>query len=238
MSESELPHAMLCLRHGDRREAVSIARRAARSSSDDLGRLVVAALESTAGEGVYQDAGAFEAFIDGASNVALYEATCTRLRSLLEARQPSSVLDIGCGDGRVSQQLANPASVARIDLVEPVERLLLAAHGRLAHTQVEVHTHGTTIEDFLSSALDRTRRLRGRPLPGRRRRVPRPPGGRFRVPHPGAARTVQRKRAVHPRAAHRVVGRRPPSSRLPPHRHGSGRRLLVGARSPRHRFVT
>jgi SAM-dependent methyltransferase len=66
------------------------------------------------------------------------------------------VLDIGCGDGRLTTAAIHPG-LARVDLVEPSAELLTAAQARLAEHDVSVVAHGCTAQDLvdaLSSGRD------------------------------------------------------------------------------------
>ena len=74
---------------------------------------------------VYAEPTAFEAFIEGGDNPALYRATIDALRGL-DPEGPGSVIDIGCGDGRVTSAVAGP-NTRRVHLVEPSAALLADA---------------------------------------------------------------------------------------------------------------
>lgn len=96
--------------------------------SDLLAASMLDALRSTSSD-VYATPGGFRAFIDNASNVALYDATIGQLRRRHHELRPTSVLDIGCGDGRVTHACLAP-DVSAVHLVEPSESLLDEALAR------------------------------------------------------------------------------------------------------------
>ena len=101
---------------------------------------------------LYAEPSGFEAFIDHGGNPALYRATIEALLAVHAAVRPGTVLDIGCGDGRVTAAVVDPE--ARVELVEPSPALLAAADQRLAMAGSPrsggVVAHGTSIESVLS----------------------------------------------------------------------------------------
>ncbi len=97
---------------------------------------------------VYSEPSAFEAFIDNGTNPDLYEATVAYLGDLHRQVAPESVLDVGCGDGRVAAAVV--ASTARLDLVDPSEAMLATAVGAVGATGRVVESHANGIEDFLA----------------------------------------------------------------------------------------
>jgi SAM-dependent methyltransferase len=80
---------------------------------------------------VYDDPAAFEHFIDGGGNVGLYRRAHAELAARHAAFGPRAVLDVGCGDGRLTRAALRPG-LGRLDLVEPSAELLAAAEARLA----------------------------------------------------------------------------------------------------------
>lgn len=99
---------------------------------------------------LYREPTAFEAFIDGGDNPALYAATIRSLRHL--DPNPPSVLDIGCGDGRVTRATIGPATT-RVHLVEPSMTMLTAAVGAVESAGGHDRTVSTTndgVETLLS----------------------------------------------------------------------------------------
>jgi SAM-dependent methyltransferase len=82
-----------------------------------------------AGEIIYQEPSAFESFIDGGDNPALYRSAIDALHRVSD--RPDSVLDIGCGDGRVTQATVGTGT-RRVHLVEPSAPMLDDAQAALA----------------------------------------------------------------------------------------------------------
>ncbi len=83
-----------------------------------------------AGDGrVYEDPAAFQAFISGGGNVALYQAASAALAATYTAGSVTTVLDIGSGDGRTVIAAAQSLGLRapELDLVEPSAALLRAA---------------------------------------------------------------------------------------------------------------
>jgi predicted TPR repeat methyltransferase len=92
--------------------------------------------------GVYDEPAAFEQFIDGGGNVELYRRAHAVLAERHARLRPHAVLDIGCGDGRLTQAALRPG-LDRIDLVEPSAELLATAEARLTGDAVVVPRPGT-----------------------------------------------------------------------------------------------
>ncbi len=90
-------------------------------------------------------AAAFERFIDGGGNVALYAAVLDALAAAHRAEAPASVVDLGCGDGRLSAAAVQPG-LRRLDLVDPSAERLASAGDRLAPGQTEVTAPGLAVE--------------------------------------------------------------------------------------------
>lgn len=141
--------ALLAISRSDHEAAVRAADAAA--ADDPRGRVAPALsrfLRAVGREGVYDDPTAFERFIDGGGNPALYERTIRALRRVHEAERPSAVLDIGCGDGRVTAATVTESTV-ELDLVEPSDEMLREAtvattvHGRT------VSAHAVGVDRFL-----------------------------------------------------------------------------------------
>lgn len=124
-----LVDALVEVANGDRRAAATIVEQCVTADpSDRLAASMLEALRSTNGD-VYATPGGFQAFIDNASNVTLYDATIDHLRRRHDELRPTSVVDIGCGDGRVTRACLT-RSVAAVHLVEPSESLLRDAMTR------------------------------------------------------------------------------------------------------------
>jgi SAM-dependent methyltransferase len=142
--------ALAALTEGDVDEAAAIATRVA--DQDPQSRLAVA-LARHLGEpqaaGVYDEAGAFEQFIDNGGNVALYRNTIAQMAAIHERLRPERVLDIGCGDGRVTTGSLGAPTV-RVDLVEPSAELLQSAVVAAERPGVAVVGHRLDASSFLS----------------------------------------------------------------------------------------
>lgn len=141
--------ALLAVADGDRAGAIAIVERCAVGDpSDRLAGAMLDALRSTRGD-VYATPDGFRAFIDNASNVALYDATITHLRQRHHELRPESVVDIGCGDGRVTHACLAPG-VSAVHLVEPSEALLHEATTRTGWP-VAPKPHCTDLSGFVVS---------------------------------------------------------------------------------------
>jgi SAM-dependent methyltransferase len=108
--------------------------------------------------GVYEDPTAFQAFIDNGTNPQLYDATIAALSAVHQRVEPVSVLDIGCGDGRVTNASLG-ASARFVTLVEPsvemcdqaAHLLRAAGHTGQRNTRVEVEARNCGIETYLAT---------------------------------------------------------------------------------------
>jgi SAM-dependent methyltransferase len=127
------------------------AARLARDSGTALGALLADHLTASPGGGVYEEPRAFEAFISGGGNVGLYAATIAALGARHARDRPGSLVDLGCGDGRVTAAVI-PDSCRRVDLVEPSAALLATAAARLAGRDLTVAAHGTTLAGYLAAS--------------------------------------------------------------------------------------
>ncbi len=126
---------------------------------------------------VYEDPAAFQAFVDGGGNVELYRAAVARLAGLYGRHRVRTVLDVGCGDGRVVVPAAVAAGPApsggpvaagsagpvtevgerapELDLVEPSEALLADATAAARAAGLTVRAHHGTVQDLLGSGARR-----------------------------------------------------------------------------------
>lgn len=157
--------ALIAISQSDRHGAIDIAQRAARSHPESaLARLLADYLSSAGRSGVYDEPTAFEDFIDRGGNPALYAAVIAALRNIHHAigqgrhdsdrhagrpTRPMSVLDIGCGDGRVTT--ATVPGDAALHLLEPAATLLDAAHRVLAGRTGDVTSSQLTLTDMLAT---------------------------------------------------------------------------------------
>jgi SAM-dependent methyltransferase len=101
---------------------------------------------------VYHQPAAFRAFVDGGGNLGLYEAVAAALAA--RYRSASSLVDIGCGDGRVLLAALGAAGTSpSVTLVEPSGALL--AEARAALSAHRITAHGTDATTFTASLATR-----------------------------------------------------------------------------------
>lgn len=150
MADEALVEALRAVAGGEPDAAVAAAEAAEPSSL--LGPALVRFLRSRSGD-VYEEPTAFERFIDGGGNVALYEAAGRALASVHAAARPRTVLDVGCGEGRLTAAAVREG-LERIDLVEPSAELLERARRRLDGDGAEVVPHGLGAEAFVAGIGD------------------------------------------------------------------------------------
>ncbi len=113
-----------------------------------LGRELRAYLGGAAS--VYDRPEAFAAFIRGGGNVELYRRLSEELAGRYDSLKPSSLLDLGCGDGLAVVPALEQAAwtPARIDLVEPSAALLDDVRPRVPGARF----WQATAEEFLAGA--------------------------------------------------------------------------------------
>jgi SAM-dependent methyltransferase len=147
VTSDAIASALLAVAAGNRPRAARLAS----SSPGPLAAALARFLEGGESE-VYADPSAFERFIGGGGNVALYRRAGEELVAVYARVRPASVLDVGCGDGRLTAAAVRPG-VARIDLVEPSASLLVAARARLERLAPDVHLvgHHLTAQAFVDS---------------------------------------------------------------------------------------
>mgnify|MGYP001824936330 CR=1 FL=1 len=148
--------ALLAVSASAREEALAIAQATTRSNPDSaLARLLADYLSSAGRDGVYDEPTAFEDFIDHGGNPSLYAAVVAALRDeydAIDARgsgRSIGVLDIGCGDGRVTAATVPPR--AALHLLEPAPRLLESAKHAVADRDGDVTTSPMTLTEMLST---------------------------------------------------------------------------------------
>jgi SAM-dependent methyltransferase len=143
---------LLALRDGDRDRAAELVASRPGSAADGGDRLATAierhVTSGAFGAEVYVDPLAFARFIDDRPNVELYRATITALSAWLDRGPASAVADIGCGDGRVSVDVADRPGTT-IELVEPSSAMLSEALDRF--TKASVVGRRQTVQEWLSS---------------------------------------------------------------------------------------
>ncbi|WP_439385133.1 class I SAM-dependent methyltransferase [Amycolatopsis lexingtonensis] len=142
-----LADALAAHRAGDRDQAADLAAQAGRAGSTLADELRVY-LGGDGSAPVYDQPGAFTAFIRGGGNVGLYRALSAALAERYDAEKPESLLDLGCGDGLAVVPALEQAThtPARIDLVEPSAALLEGVHERVPSAQC----WQSTAQDFLA----------------------------------------------------------------------------------------
>lgn len=146
MGEPAVVRALGALVDGD----VDLARREVAGSGSLLGRALAEHLPQDGHGSVYDRPAAFEAFIRGGGNVALYEAVTTALGDLYDRHRPATLLDIGCGDGTALVPALKAARhhPAHLDLLEPSAPLLDAALQRLQEWQPDRAGPRTEVESW------------------------------------------------------------------------------------------
>jgi len=106
---------------------------------------------------VYDEPAAFQAFVGGGGNVALYRAAVARMAATYREWTVRTVLDVGCGDGRAvvpaAAQLGDGAP--EVDLVEPSAALLADAEAAARLVGVRVRAHHGTVESLLAGVSGR-----------------------------------------------------------------------------------
>lgn len=126
-----------------------------RTPDDALAAALARHLDGVRDGGVYEHPDAFTAFIDHGTNPELYRRTTAALRAVHDEQRPAVVLDIGCGDGRVTLgSLAVAPAADRVVLVEPSAELLAAARAAFAAAGRQVEAHVVGIEEHLATSTD------------------------------------------------------------------------------------
>ena len=145
-----LVDALLAISHSDRAAAISAVEKVTMTEpNNSLASALHRYLNQAKVTGVYEEPSSFEEFIDNGTNPALYTSTTEHLAELHRGARPSSVLDIGCGDGRVASGVL-AEGIETIDLVEPSNELLTLAQGRANWRPAQVRAHNTTVQPFLT----------------------------------------------------------------------------------------
>ena len=149
--------ALAALADGDLQTAATAARLAATQQPDShLADALAQFLDDMPTPGVYDQPSAFETFIDNGGNVELYRQTIRRLAAIHSDVEPRSVLDIGCGDGRVTAGVLS-ASTTHVELVEPSAELLERAVAALNRPGIEVIAYHVDAGTFLADLDDGTK---------------------------------------------------------------------------------
>lgn len=113
-----------------------------------MGRALRHALGEGRARNAYDEPRAFEIFIRGGGNIALYDAVSSELAAHYDALRPVSLLDIGAGDGMalLPAIAASTNAPRRIDVVEPNEGLSASLGASLPSARV----HRQTLERFVA----------------------------------------------------------------------------------------
>ena len=144
-----LVDALLAIAASDRDAAIVAAEAAATDGPPSrLAPALLDFLREVGPSGVYDEPTAFERFIDGGGHPLLYERTIAELARVHADEVPTSVLDVGCGDGRVTAAVGDPAAAG--ELVEPSTELLHSATRTLRARGHRVDPHEMGIDAFLS----------------------------------------------------------------------------------------
>ncbi len=144
-----IDEALKALAAGD----IDRAREAVRGGGTPLTAALAEHLDDARSGSVYDQPAAFEAFINGGGNVGLYQAVTEALGNLYARVRPSSLLDIGCGDGRALRPaLTVEQAPASVTLVEPSETLLDSAVRALDGFQVDARH--SRVEPFAAALPD------------------------------------------------------------------------------------
>lgn len=119
----------------------------ATESESVMGKGLLDAIAQDRDANAYDQPRAFEVFIRGGGNVALYEAVSANLARSYELHRPRTLLDIGAGDGMALLPALASAAFAppTIDVVEPNATLAQ----RLASASEVTKVHQATLESFV-----------------------------------------------------------------------------------------
>lgn len=125
LSHDALVAGLAAVSHGLDLEAKDHFLRAA-SEGSQLAHVLSNLVGSTVVESPYDQAAAFQIFINGGDNVPLYDRVSRALADLYDSEETLSLLDIGAGDGRAiipAMQMAY-CDIERLDVIEPSVELL------------------------------------------------------------------------------------------------------------------
>ncbi|AGI09773.1 hypothetical protein GUF72_21520 [Xanthomonas citri pv. citri] len=144
-TNADLADALAALDARDDAASSRHLERAARQGSI-MGRAIRDVLDDGNSRNAYDKPRAFELFVRGGGNLALYEAVSAELAKLYDALRPSTLLDIGAGDGMalVPAIEASGHVPDQIDVVEPNDVLL----GKLIASLPLVRGYRMTMENF------------------------------------------------------------------------------------------
>ena len=145
-SGDDLADALLAIGSKDVAESKRLLERAAQQGSI-MGRALSDVLNHGGSRNAYDEPRAFEVFIRGGGNLALYAAVSADLAKLYDAVRPSTLLDIGAGDGMalIPAITSSVHVLGRLDVVEPNDVLL----GNLTASLPFARGHRMTLEKFV-----------------------------------------------------------------------------------------
>lgn len=143
---------LLAVGRSDERAALEAARAAALAApTAQLPQQLVQALEAERSGDVYVGTEALTRFISGGSNRRLYAALEAELHARHLARPPAALLDLGCGDGRVTRSVLVDGTQS-VDLVEPSAALLELAVDAFADGPWTCRGHTADAAAFFAGA--------------------------------------------------------------------------------------
>ncbi|WP_075090929.1 3' terminal RNA ribose 2'-O-methyltransferase Hen1 [Haloferula sp. BvORR071] len=91
--------------------------------------------------------------------ISLHELRLDRVTELIASYQPGSVLDLGCGDGKLIRRLLGQTKIPKVTGMDVSSRALEVAHERLE--RLPPFKRQGRVEIFLGSLVYRDSRLRG-----------------------------------------------------------------------------
>ena len=145
--------AVVAYGEGERDDAAAFAATAAEREPGNVvfGEAARWLARTADARGIYDEAGAFEAFIRGGGNVGLYDATSERLRRIYGEYDSIRLLDIGVGDGRALLP-ALTDQVVELDLLEPSGPLLAVAAEALRARGIAHRAFGSGLQELAAGA--------------------------------------------------------------------------------------
>ncbi|AKC79202.1 hypothetical protein XB05_10980 [Xanthomonas arboricola] len=143
----DLADALTALGSEDVAESRRLLENAAQQGSI-MGRALSDVLNHGGSRNAYDEPRAFEVFIRGGGNLALYTAVSAELAKLYDALRPNTLLDIGAGDGMALIPAINSSAhaPAQLDVVEPNNMLL----SNLTASLPFARGHRMTMEKFVA----------------------------------------------------------------------------------------
>lgn len=150
MSTSSVADVLVAIASSETERARDLARRIARTNPDNaLAAALAEHLKNDRSEGVYDDPRGFEEFIDNGGNPSLYASVIDMLAQRHRHVVPTAVVDIGCGDGRVTLATTLPTSI--VHLVEPSPVLADLAMTQFSGRPGRTMVYNKTLAEFLDT---------------------------------------------------------------------------------------